>query len=50
MDEIVKMFRKKHDCKYCLYFRKECKAQERCVFDYLPYDSVEEEVELFLIS
>lgn len=50
MDELLKLFRQQHDCKYCLYYRKECKAKDRCVFDYLPYDSVEEEVELFLIS
>ena len=50
MNAGVKEFRVKHECKYCVYFKKECKAKERCVFDYLAYDSVEEEVELFLIS
>ena len=50
MDAMLKEFRKQHECKYCVYFKKECSAKERCVFDYLPFDSVEEEVELFLIS
>lgn len=50
MDEVLKRFREEHDCKYCLYFRKGCRARDRCVFDILPYDSLETEIELFMLS
>jgi len=50
MNTILKAFREEHECKYCLYFKTKCKAKERCVFDFLPLDALDEEVELFLIS
>ena len=50
MNSSVSAFRKKHGCKICPYYKKGCKGTERCVFDFLPFDNVEEEVELFLIS
>ena len=49
MDDEVMIFRSDHDCEYCLYFIKKCRAKDRCVFDYLPIDSLEEDVELFFV-
>lgn len=45
----LKAFREEHECKYCLYFRGKCKARDRCVFDYLPIESLEEDIELFFV-
>ena len=50
MKQILKVFRAEHDCKYCIYYKNKCKAIDRCVFDFLPLDALEEDVELFLIS
>lgn len=50
MDEQIMSFRKEHDCRYCLYFMKICKAAMYCVFDYLPMDSLEEDVVLFILG
>ncbi len=49
MKESLRVFRKEHECKDCMYYRKECKARDRCVFDYLPPESLDEDIELFLI-
>ena len=49
MKEEIKIFRSDHDCKYCMYYKEKCKATDRCVFDYLPIDSLEEDVELFFV-
>lgn len=50
MDPKIKLFRESHDCKFCVYFLKQCKAKKRCVFDYLPIDSKDEEIEVFFIE
>ena len=50
MNESVREFREEHGCKYCLYYKSQCDGNERCVFDYLPIESLEEDVELFLMS
>ena len=50
MKSLLSAFRKEHGCRLCPYYKKECKASERCVLDHIPFDDVEEEVELFLIS
>ena len=49
VDEQIMRFRKEHDCRYCLYYMKICKAVMYCVFDYLPLDSLEEDVVLFIL-
>ncbi len=50
MGTALKAFREEHGCRYCLYFRSKCNGRDRCVFDFLPMDALEEDVELFLIS
>ncbi len=50
MDAVIKAFREEHECKYCMYYKTLCKATNICVFDFLPMDALEEDVELFLIS
>jgi len=50
MDPGVKAFREEHECKCCLYYKKECKADKRCVFDYIPTETLDEEIEVFFIT
>ncbi|MBR3634692.1 MAG: hypothetical protein IKN47_00735 [Lachnospiraceae bacterium] len=50
MDDEIKRFRMQHECKYCLYYMTICKAKKNCVFDYLPLDSPEEDILLFIIE
>jgi len=46
----IRKFRKEHDCILCLYYKNKCKADKICVFDYLPIESLEEDVELFIVG
>ena len=50
MNAVLKAFREEHGCRYCFYYRNKCEAKGICVFDFLPMDALEEDVELFLIS
>ncbi len=50
MNSIIKDFRNSHECRYCLYYRDKCKAKDACVFDFIPADSLEEDIEVFFIS
>lgn len=49
MYENETVFQIEHDCVCCLYFKRPCKAFGRCVFDYLPIDSPDEDIELFFV-
>jgi hypothetical protein len=49
MDEELTDFMIEHDCEYCLYFLKACRAIDRCVFDHLPPEWPDEDIEMFFV-
>ena len=46
----IREFRREHDCRNCLYYMNLCKAWQYCVYDFLPEDALEEDVELFIVG
>lgn len=46
----LQYFRDIHECKYCKHYKRKCLARYRCIYDYLPYESSEDEILLFQIK